>query len=137
MESSKILGFKLSLSALKSFSLSLVRRSLYVLPSIVLLLYITWPSIISLVATIHFQYSEKDDISQLVDPVKIQQRIQGFYLKYRMTISQGDIVFRTDHHPAAAKIGCLKHSVVIFVPFTLRLPYFGKSVYERCFVVKY
>ena len=109
---------------------------LMILPTLVLVLYVVWPSAVSAVAVIHFYITEQQAVAQMSERDAIVRRVQKFFARYPVVITQHDIFVYHQHQVPFKAKGCLRHAIAIYVPFMLRYPVIGRTTYEWCLVVK-
>lgn len=113
-----------------------LKKALFVIPSIILLVYVFWPSVMSLTSVAHFYFVEKQALAEVESADELSRRVQKFFLRYRMNVALSDIFIHWQNKVPYKVTGCLRHPVVVYVPIMVRYPYFGSTTYEMCVVVK-
>lgn len=94
-----------------------------------------WPSMKSMVAMIDFKYSQQQSFDPSLESQAIKRKVQKFFLKYNLSIGYDDIFVQVKEADKHHQSGCQKHAASFYMPFLVRYPYFGHTMYEWCVII--
>ncbi|MCY4443635.1 MAG: hypothetical protein OXC44_02410 [Proteobacteria bacterium] len=113
---------------------------IYVLPTVLLVGYMMYPFVKSAMGVYGFYQVERQALEMETDHSVIQTRTQQFFMSYGTNIDILDVInveaLRKNGYLKFAPHGCLENAVVAYVPFRMRLPYWGIKTFEYCLVIK-